>query len=178
MSIGIAEHKPNGRKEVTLPGSIATNNHIMLGRKRLDHRLVLVAIQPPCLSVTTSPNLALPLSVHDSPFKALDDNLFDIHLDRATRDASTLYHPEHPVVSAVRLLNKPTLCRGSSSLVYRQQHTLRRDQRLELMPFPHGEGKKHALRVAKAVSPRGFCRAVSVQKVRTEKKIKAKRKEG
>lgn len=44
MSVGIAKDKPNGRKEVTFPRPIATNNHVMFGRKRLNYRLVLVAV--------------------------------------------------------------------------------------------------------------------------------------
>lgn len=149
MSVGIAEHKPNGRKEVTLPGPIATNNHVMFGRKRLDHRLVFVATQPPCSSVTKL-QYSCTVSVHSLPFKALDDNLFDIHLDRATRDATTLYHPEHPVVSQPSVFSESPLCVLLSFFVvpdYLQQHRLLRDQRLELMPSARRRKETRATRL-------------------------------
>ena len=43
MSVGIAENEPNGCEEITFTGTIAANDHIMFGRKRLDHCLILVA---------------------------------------------------------------------------------------------------------------------------------------
>lgn len=44
MGVGIAEDEANGRKEVTLSRTIATDDDIVLGRKGLDDRLVLVAV--------------------------------------------------------------------------------------------------------------------------------------
>lgn len=44
VSVGIAQDESNRGKEVTLAGTIATNDNIVLGRKRLNDRLVLVAV--------------------------------------------------------------------------------------------------------------------------------------
>lgn len=43
VCVGIAEDETDGREEITFAGTIATNDHIVLGRKRLDDRLVLIA---------------------------------------------------------------------------------------------------------------------------------------
>ena len=51
MGIGITEDETNCREEITFAGSIATNNHIVLMRKRLDHGLILVAIDPVRLKI-------------------------------------------------------------------------------------------------------------------------------
>ena len=42
MSVGIAEDKANSSKEVTLPGPIAADDDIMLGREWLDDRLIFI----------------------------------------------------------------------------------------------------------------------------------------
>lgn len=44
MGVGITENKPNGREEVTLARTIAADDNIVFGRKRLNDRLVLVAV--------------------------------------------------------------------------------------------------------------------------------------
>jgi hypothetical protein len=43
MGIGIAQDEANGCKEVTLAGTIATDDHIVFWGEGLDDRLVLVA---------------------------------------------------------------------------------------------------------------------------------------
>jgi hypothetical protein len=43
VGVGIAEDETNGRKEITFSGTVAANDHIMLGRKRFNDRLILVA---------------------------------------------------------------------------------------------------------------------------------------
>lgn len=43
MGIGIAEDEANGSKEITFAGTVAANDDIMFGRKRLNDSLILVA---------------------------------------------------------------------------------------------------------------------------------------
>lgn len=43
MSVGIAEDKANSREEVTLPGTIAADNDVVLGGEWLNNRLIFVA---------------------------------------------------------------------------------------------------------------------------------------
>lgn len=50
VSVGIAENEPNGREEITFTGTIAANDHVVFGRKRLDDRLVLVAADTNAIS--------------------------------------------------------------------------------------------------------------------------------
>ena len=45
MGVGIAEDEANGREEVTLSGTIATNDNIVFRREGLDHGLVFVAVR-------------------------------------------------------------------------------------------------------------------------------------
>lgn len=42
LCIGIAENEPNGSEEITLAGSVAPDNDIVLGRKGFDSGLLLV----------------------------------------------------------------------------------------------------------------------------------------
>lgn len=44
MSVGIAKDETDSSEEVAFPGSIATNNDIVLGREGLDNRLILIAV--------------------------------------------------------------------------------------------------------------------------------------
>ena len=44
MSIGITKDKTDGSEEVAFPGSIATDDDIVLGRERFDHGLIFVAV--------------------------------------------------------------------------------------------------------------------------------------
>lgn len=44
VGVGITENKSNGREEVTLARTIAADDNIVFGRKRLNDRLVLVAV--------------------------------------------------------------------------------------------------------------------------------------
>lgn len=45
MSVGIAENEANGRKEIALAGTIASDDDIMFRRKGLNDCLVLVAVE-------------------------------------------------------------------------------------------------------------------------------------
>ena len=83
MCIGIAEDETDGREEITFTGTIATNDHIVLGREGLDDRLVLVA-ERCSVSVITR----IKKDNAHSPLKALDNNLLNVHLDEA-RDAKS-----------------------------------------------------------------------------------------
>lgn len=75
MGVGIAQDETNGGKEITLAGPIATDDDIVLGRKRLNDRLVLVASQK-------SGDASLVSSGDNLPFEALDDDLLDVHIGR------------------------------------------------------------------------------------------------
>jgi hypothetical protein len=44
LGVGIAEHKTDGGEEIALPGAVATNDNIVLGREGLDDGLVFVAV--------------------------------------------------------------------------------------------------------------------------------------
>ena len=46
LRIGIAQDESNGRKEVRLPRTIPSYNHIVPGREGLDDSLLLVAVDP------------------------------------------------------------------------------------------------------------------------------------
>lgn len=72
-SICISKHESNSRKEVAFTGAIATNDHIELGRERLDYGLVLVAVKQ---SVEPAHGILRSL-----PFEPLYDDLLDVHLD-------------------------------------------------------------------------------------------------
>lgn len=43
VGVGITKDEANGCKEITFAGTVAANDDIMLGRKRLDDSLILVA---------------------------------------------------------------------------------------------------------------------------------------
>lgn len=43
MGVGIAKDKADSGEEVAFPGSIATDDDIVLGREGLDNRLILIA---------------------------------------------------------------------------------------------------------------------------------------
>lgn len=80
LCIRIAQNEANGGEEVTFSGAIATDNHIGLWGKRFDYSLVLVAMG----SISNEPDCwvnarAAMMSIH-IPFKALDDDLLDIHV--------------------------------------------------------------------------------------------------
>lgn len=94
MSIGITEDEPNGREEVTLPRSIAADDDIVFGREGLNDRLVLVAGELKRL-ISSSLLTAIQCAWDDSPLKALDNNLLDIHLDRHTRKLKKLRRLQH-----------------------------------------------------------------------------------
>lgn len=85
VGVSIAENESNGREEVTLSGAIATNDDIMLRREWLDDRLVLVAVR----QLLSAGRRTQASWVHSCniPFKALNNDLFNVHLDeaRATR---------------------------------------------------------------------------------------------
>lgn len=44
MGVGIAKDKTDSSEEVAFPGSIATDDDIVLGREGLDNCLILIAI--------------------------------------------------------------------------------------------------------------------------------------
>lgn len=88
VRICIAEDETNGREEITFAGTIATHNHIVLGRKRLNNRLILVAID--ILAFSNRSQTIFELATCDSPFEALDNNLLNVHLDEARDAKSTL----------------------------------------------------------------------------------------
>lgn len=44
LSIGITEYETDGRKEIALPGSIATNNNVRLRGEWFDDGLLFVAV--------------------------------------------------------------------------------------------------------------------------------------
>lgn len=44
VSVSITKDETNGSEEVAFPGSIATDNDIVLGREWLDYRLIFVAV--------------------------------------------------------------------------------------------------------------------------------------
>ena len=44
VSVSITEDETNGSEEVAFPGSIATDNDIVLGREWLDYRLIFVTV--------------------------------------------------------------------------------------------------------------------------------------
>lgn len=46
VSVGIAENEANGRKEITLAGTIAADDDIVFRRKGLNDSLILVAVEP------------------------------------------------------------------------------------------------------------------------------------
>ena len=92
MRIGIAEDETNGREEITFAGTIATHDHIVLGRKRLNNRLILVTID--ILAISNRTQKRSELATCDSPFEALDDNLLNVHLDEARDAKSTLITPQ------------------------------------------------------------------------------------
>ena len=92
MCIGIAEDKTDGREEITFAGTIATHDHIVLGRKRLNNRLILVTID--ILAISNRTQKRSELATCDSPFEALDDNLLNVHLDEARDAKSTLITPQ------------------------------------------------------------------------------------
>lgn len=85
MCVGIAEDETDGREEITFAGTIATNDHIVLGRKRLDDRLVLVAKR-----CSKSVIAQIKKDNAHSPLEALDNNLLNVHLDEARDAKSTL----------------------------------------------------------------------------------------
>lgn len=85
MCICIAEDETNGREEITFAGTIATHDHIVLGRKRLNNRLILVTID--ILAISNRAQNRFELATCDSPFEALDDNLLNVHLE--ARDAKS-----------------------------------------------------------------------------------------
>lgn len=76
LSISIAEHKSDCRKEVAFPRAIAPDNHVVFRRERLDHGLLLVAGRRLAYSYSHS-RIAQRLV----PFEALNDDLFDVHLE-------------------------------------------------------------------------------------------------
>lgn len=44
LGVGIAKHKPDGCKEITLPGAITSYDDVMLRREGLNDGLILVAV--------------------------------------------------------------------------------------------------------------------------------------
>lgn len=86
MGIGIAQDEANGCKEVTLAGTIATDDHIVFRGEGLDDRLVLVAEDMKDLVATFQVSPKARSEKSDIPFEALNDNLLDIHLRGARRD--------------------------------------------------------------------------------------------
>lgn len=85
MCVGIAEDETDGREEITFARTIATNDHIVLGRKRLDDRLVLVAKRRSISAIAQ-----IRKDNAHSPLKALNNNLLNVHLDEARDAKSTL----------------------------------------------------------------------------------------
>ena len=74
LGICISKHEADRSKEVTLAGPIMTNNHIVLGRKGFNDRLLLVTN---LLSAATK----IATRGKQSPFESLDDDLLDMHVD-------------------------------------------------------------------------------------------------
>jgi len=74
LSVCIAEDESDGCKEVALPRTIAPNDDIMLGRKRLNDCLLLVTV---LVSVWTAIELGAFTTL---PLESLNDDLFDVHL--------------------------------------------------------------------------------------------------
>lgn len=103
MCIGITENEPNGREEVALPGTIATNDDIVLGREGFNDGLILVAKQCPTarqlLQFSLFATRGCDIWDH-SPFEALDDDLLDIHLDRHNAKVQATQRLEHHAVNA------------------------------------------------------------------------------
>jgi hypothetical protein len=50
VSVCIAKDESNGREEVTLPRTIATDDHIVFWGERLDNRLIFVAVKATSVS--------------------------------------------------------------------------------------------------------------------------------
>ena len=73
LRICIAEDESNGGEEIAFAGSIATDDHIVAGRERFYHSLVLVAVEPLACDFTLLRGDIL-------PFEPLYNDLFDIHL--------------------------------------------------------------------------------------------------
>jgi hypothetical protein len=71
LRVCITEDESNGSEEVALPGAIATNNDIELGREWIDDGLVLIA----ALTV----NYCFAVALSDIPFEALNSYLLDMH---------------------------------------------------------------------------------------------------
>ena len=86
MGIGIAKDEADSRKEIAFTGSIATNNHVVLRRKWLNHSLILIAIIPTPLAEPDSCERRTRKQNEDIPFEALDDDLLDMHLATRTRN--------------------------------------------------------------------------------------------
>ena len=71
LGIRIAKHKPDCGEEVAFPRAIATHNDIVLRRKGFDNGLFLVAVR--------NSGRRLPALGRDIPFKALNNDLLDVH---------------------------------------------------------------------------------------------------
>lgn len=73
LCIGIAKDEADGGEEIALSGAIAANNHVMLRREGLNDSLILVAVAAISRRIWCCARESIPL-------KALDDDLFDMHL--------------------------------------------------------------------------------------------------
>ena len=71
LGIRIAKHKSYCGEKIALSRAIATHNDIVLGRKRFDNGLLLVAVQ----QSERRPSFLR----GDLPFEALDNDLLDVH---------------------------------------------------------------------------------------------------
>jgi len=85
MGIGITQHEPNGREEITFARTIAADNDIVFRWEGFDDGLILVAVISNRLAEYPGRAPRRP-KLSRIPFKALDDDLLDIHLGH-TRDA-------------------------------------------------------------------------------------------
>lgn len=106
VSVGIAKDKANGSEEVTLARTIAADDNIMLGGEWLDQRLVLVAKLYSRL-VRELRLKVIELGLGDNiPFKALNDDLFHIHLEKRKSSATRISTRTPPASRAWRKRQK------------------------------------------------------------------------
>jgi len=93
LGIGIAEDEADGGEEVTLARAISADNNIGARRERLENGLVLIAaLVLACARPRRSKEKD---GASCAPFKALDDNLLDIHRDNWRRCLATADSKAH-----------------------------------------------------------------------------------
>ena len=85
LSIGVTKYKSDGCKEVAFARPIAPDDNIVFRRKWINLRLIFVTDFKVSMRLSSS----CPLGV--VPFEALDDDLLDIHFDRANSRGASNY---------------------------------------------------------------------------------------